>query len=93
MIRANANGNIFNWTRRDGYVTLEWYDGLDVVLDAGMDRPTVWGFWQTYIDPIDYIDLLSAERPTELCYRITEFGDRRHPGTVVVRDLDWMAKQ
>lgn len=70
------------------WVAWEWYDGLDTVIDAGFDRPTVAGMSVVYIAPIEYIDLLAEKRPADSFYRITEPGDREHPGMVICRDLD-----
>lgn len=70
------------------WVTWEWFDGLDTVIDAGFDRPTAASMAVVYIAPIDYIDLLAETRPAQSFYRITEPGDRRHPGMTVCRDLD-----
>lgn len=90
MIDCNEDHNIFIWRTNDehSYLELEWFDGLDTIIDAGFDKPTVEGICQTFIDPIEYIDVLADERPSESFYRITEYGDRKHPGMVVVRDLD-----
>lgn len=103
MLDRDDDGFLYTWTCHgdinnaeppekawDGIdcVTLEWNDGLSVLLDAGMDTPTIWSICQVYIEPIDYIDLLSENKPTELFYRITEHGDHNHPGMVVIPDLD-----
>ncbi len=70
------------------WFTVEWFDGLDIVLDAGLDAPTVFSTAFTYIAPIDYFDLLAVERPTPRAYRIGERGVRAHPGMKVIPDLD-----
>ena len=90
MIDCNEDHNIYIYRTDDErtYLELEWFDGLDTFIDAGLDRPTIENFAQTFIDPIEYIDVLADERPSESFYRITEYGDRHHPGMVVIKDLD-----
>lgn len=82
---------LFVWTleKEKGWIQLEWFDGLDTIIDAGMDSPTVAAIAQIFVDPIEYIDLLAEERPSPSFYRITKYGDRNHPGAIVCHDLDY----
>lgn len=104
MIHKNELDNLYQWLLHgeiendappekawDGVsaVTLEWYDNLNTIIDAGMDTPNVWSVCQVYVRPIDYIDLLSDKRPAESFHRITRYGDWIHPGAHAMCDLDW----
>lgn len=90
LYTVTTDGDIDS-ARDPTWIAWEWFDGLDKIIDAGMDTPTVAAIWLVYIEPIDYIDLLAEEKPTKEFNRITEYGDRVHPGTVVCMDLDWKA--
>ena len=64
--RRNADGQ-FLVVRSDAesgqsWVSLEFFDGHDVVLDAGLDRPTVFGVVAKSVDP--GIKVLSVGQPT-----------------------------
>jgi hypothetical protein len=103
MFDRNKDGYLFEWVRYgnidndaptdkawDGIsaVTLEWFDGSNMMIDAGMDNPTIWNVCLVHVEPIDYIDLLAVNMPNESFYRITEYGDKRHPGMRAMPDLD-----
>lgn len=90
MIDLNEDGNYAVWEMNDeqGWITIEWFDGLNTILDLGMDKPNVCAMAVVCVEPINYIDVLAEVRPSESFYRITEFGKIKHPGMKVCRDLD-----
>lgn len=67
------------------WISMEFYDGFDTYLDAGMDSPNVYRVRVSYTAPVDRLDILSVQRPTP-CPRwlpMTAPGDAEHPDDVV----------
>lgn len=76
----NRDGNTNDW-EDCSWVEARWNDDFDITLDGGFDKPTVGSMVWTYIDPIDYVDLLMVERPTPSrgWRQLTVHGEWKHP--------------
>jgi len=50
------------------YYEIEWFDGLNTIIDAGLDRPTVFevAFYSKGFGPMtrEFIDVLAVDPPT-----------------------------
>ena len=84
----NEDGYLYVMTRDGGekwedatLMTVEWFDGYDAILDAGLDRINLLSMYMEAGLDSDgvVIDLLCEHQPTPQARRITRAGCRRHP--------------